>query len=181
MLPADPWPLLFPVFSRGTGKGVEFSATWSDGPLSAWGNLAIAKLDGRQIVGGQASFTAAQLAAAAGHDIAGNSDQRIAGSAGLAWRTGPLRLSGDIAFGSGLPRSGALDAPNSASLPAWSTVNLAAVYRVQGLGHRPLDIRLDVLNAFDQSQKLQDGTSLMGGTALWRPRRGIFVGLEQEL
>lgn len=167
--------------ARGNGKGVEFSATWSDGPLSAWGNLAVAKLDGQQIVSGQASFTATELAAAAGHDIAANSDQRISGSAGLAWRTGPLRLSGDIAFGSGLPRSGAPNAPNLTSLPAWSTVNLAAVYRVRGLGHRPLDIRLDVLNAFDQPQRLQDGTSLMGGTALWRARRGIFVGLEQVL
>lgn len=168
-------------YARGTGKGIEFSANWSEGPLSAWGNLAIAKLDGRQIVAGQAPFSLAALNWAAGHDVATNSDQRISGSMGLTWRTGPLRLSSDATFGSGLPRSAQAFMANTGAMPAWASLNVAAVYRVAGLGHRPLDIRFDVLNALNGARRLQDGTGLAGGLPQWSARRGIFIGLEQAL
>lgn len=168
-------------YAHGTGRGLEFSATWSEGPLSAWGNLAVSRIEGHRIISGQAPFTAAQLAWAASHDVAANSDQRLSGSAGLAWKTGPLRLSSDATWGSGLPRSPEPSMPNIASMPSWISVNFAAVYRIQGLGHRPLDLRLDLLNAFDTTRRIQDGTSLVGGMAQWTTRRGIFIGLEQVL
>ncbi|HZU64357.1 MAG TPA: TonB-dependent receptor [Novosphingobium sp.] len=168
-------------YARGTGKGVELSANWSEGPLSAWGNLAVSRLQGWRIVSGQAPFSAAALAGAASQAVATNSDQRFTGSAGLAWRTGPWRLSGDATFGSGLPRSATALAPNGATMPAWVALNLAAVRRFAGWGRRPLDIRLDVLNALDGARRWQDGTGLAGGQPQWAARRGVFIGLEQAL
>lgn len=166
-------------YARGYGRGVELSATWSEGPLSAWGNLAVGWLDGRGIVSGQAPLTAAQIAWIAAHDVPTTSDQRLTGSAGIAWHSGPLRLSSDATYGSGLPRSLPGGMVNAASMPAWVQLNLAAVYRVTGLHHRPLDLRVDVINALDTPRRLQDGTGLAGGTAQWSTRRGALIGLEQ--
>lgn len=168
-------------FARGTAKGVELSANWSEGPFSAWGNLAIAQAEGGQIVSGQAAFSAATLAWTAAHTIATNADQRFTGSAGAAWRTGALRLSGDITAGSGLPRSLDASTPNMTKLPAWTSLNLAAVYRIVGLRQRPLDLRFDVLNALNGTRQLGDGTGLGGGQPQWSARRGVFIGLEQAL
>lgn len=167
--------------ARGDGKGVELTATWSEGPLAVWSNLAIASLTGREIVSGQVFFAPTQLAWSVSHDVAANNDQLLTGSVGAAWRSGALRLSGDATWGSGLPRSTSAAGPNAASMPAWVSLNLAAVYRVTGLGHHPLDIRLDVLNALDGARQVQDGTGLAGGLPQWSVRRGVFIGLEQAL
>lgn len=166
-------------YERGKAWGVELTATYTEGPLSIWGNLAVARIEGRTIIAGQAPFTAAQLQWIATHDVATNVDQRVTGSLGVAWHSGKLRLSADGVVGSGLPRSIAGGAPNGARMPANAQVNLAAVYRLEGLRHRPLNVRLDVLNAFGARYALQDGTSLAGGNAQWGTPRGIYAGIEQ--
>ncbi|USI72814.1 TonB-dependent receptor domain-containing protein [Sphingomonas morindae] len=163
----------------GRAWGVETRAIYAAGPVSAWANLTVASLRGRAIVTGQAPFTAAQLAWSAAHSIRANSDQRLSGSLGLTWRHGRLQLSGDGVFGSGLPRRSGDLTPNGASVPAYAQANVAAVYRLDGLGRRPLSARLDLLNIFDNRSALQDGTSLADGTAQWRAPRSLFVGLEQ--
>jgi outer membrane cobalamin receptor len=166
-------------YAEGRAWGVDLTATYSEGPFSAWGSLAVARIEGRDIVAGQAPFTAAQLQWIAGHYVATNADQRVTGSAGLAWHAGRLRLSADGVLGSGLPATAAGGAPNGRTLPANTQVNLAAVYRLDGLNHRPLNLRLDVMNAFGARYALQDGTSLAGGNAQWGTPRGVFAGIEQ--
>jgi hypothetical protein len=166
-------------YERGKAWGVELTATYSEGPLSIWGNLAVARIEGRTIIAGQAPFTAAQLQWIATHDVATNADQRVTGSLGVAWHSGKLRLSADGVVGSGLPRTIAGAAPNGARMPANAQVNLAATYRLEGLRHRPLTARLDVLNALGARYALQDGTSLAGGNAQWGTPRGIYAGIEQ--
>jgi hypothetical protein len=118
---------------------------------------------------------------AATHDVATKSDQRISGSMGLTWRTGPLRLSSDATFGRRLRPQRPGVCPPLAPCPPGASLNVAAVYRVTGLGHHPLDIRFDVLNALNGPRRLQDGTGLAGGLPQWSARRGIFIGLEQTL
>ncbi|MDE1916756.1 MAG: TonB-dependent receptor [Sphingomonadales bacterium] len=166
-------------YERGKAWGVELTATYTQGPLSIWGNLAVAQIEGCTIIAGQAPFTAAQLQWIAAHDVPTNADQRVTGSLGAAWHSGRLRLSADGVLGSGLPRTVAGAAPNGARMPANAQVNLAATYRVDGLAHHPLTIRLDVLNALGARYALQDGSSLAGGTAQWGSPRGIYAGVEQ--
>jgi outer membrane receptor protein involved in Fe transport len=166
-------------YATGKGWGVELTATYTEGPLSIWSNLAVAQIEGRTIIAGQAPFTAAQLQWIAMHDVATNGDQRVTGSLGMAWHAGRLRLSADGVAGSGLPRTIAGGPPNGARMNANAQVNLAAVYRLDGLRQRPLTVRLDVLNALGARYALQDGTSLAGGNAQWGTPRGIYAGLEQ--
>jgi hypothetical protein len=166
-------------FASGRGWGVEFSTTWSEGPISAWGNAAVSWLEGREIISGQAPFTSAELTWAVAHYVPANADQRIAASGGVAWHKGPLRLSADATYGSGLPRASPEGTPNGASLPATVRLNTAAVYQFKGLGGHPLDLRLDVLNALDAKGQIRDGTSLARGSPQWMIGRGVFVGIEQ--
>ena len=167
-------------FGHARFRGVELTSTYSEGPLSLWANLAVAKGTGRRIVSDQAEFTDAQLAYVGSHKIPLDLDQRVTASGGASYRLGRLRLSGDILYGSGTRRTAPGGSPNGARLPAYAQVDLAAVYHATGLGHRPADLRLDITNLFDRRYPLRDGTALGGGAPEWGPRRGVFVGIEQS-
>jgi len=167
-------------FADGRVRGVVFSAIYADGPLTAWGNLAVARAEGRRIVSGQASFSPAELALVADRFVPTNSDQTVTASFGATYRWGALRVSADAIYGSGLPRTANGDIPNQARMPSYVQANMSIVYRLDGLRDRPLDLRFDANNVFDARYALRDGTSLGGGDPLWAPRRGVIVGLEQQ-
>ena len=91
-----------------------------------------------------------------------------------------MQFSSDLLYGSGMRRTVPRGAPNDAGLPSYVQVNLAAVSHMHGLGGRPLDLRLDIINQFDQRYELRNGSSLGGGVPQWGTRRGFFVGVEQS-
>lgn len=165
---------------RARLRGIELTSTYSDGPMSLWANLAVAKGTGRKIVSDEGDFTPAQLAYAASNDFPLDLGQRVTASGGASYRLGRLRLSGDILYGSGMRRTAPGGSANEDRLPAYAQVDLAAVYHVTGLGHRPADLRLDVTNLLARRYALRDGTALGGGVPEWGPRRGVFVGIEQS-
>lgn len=166
-------------YARGRTRGVEFSLTYAKGPFSAWSNLAVARAEGLRIVAGGANLPSGVLDYAKARYVPLTRDQAVIGSAGASYRLGPVRLSGDVLYGSGARRTEPGGPPNAATLPGYVQLDVAAVLRLGGLRGRPLDLRLDVLNALDETRRLSDGTALGGGLPRWRPRRGIFVGLEQ--
>lgn len=167
-------------FAEGRVGGVEFNATYAEGPLTAWANVAAARSEGQHIISGQASFTPAQLTAAADGFVHTNADQTVTASFGSSYHWRALRLSEDAVYGSGLPRTSNGAVPNGERLPGYVQLNLSAVYRLDGFQDRPLDIRIDVTNALDARYELRDGTSLAGGGALWGPGRGVLAGVEQQ-
>jgi outer membrane cobalamin receptor len=167
-------------FADGRVRGVEFSATYGAGPVTAWGNLAVARAEGRRIVSGQASFTPAELALVADRFVPTNSDQTVTASFGSTYHWRAFRLSADATYGSGLPRTVAGETPNEARLSSYVQTNMSAVYRLDGLRDRPLDLRVDASNVFDARYALRDGTSLGGGYPEWGRRRGVVVGFEQQ-
>ncbi len=166
-------------YRNGHIQGVEFSTTYTEGPFSAWSNLAIAQARGRGIVSNQFNFTQAHLTFAGGHYIGLDQDQTYTASGGAAYRWGPLQVSSDLIYGSGLRTTPLGGSPNGARLPGYVQVNLASVYHLRRSDHQVLDIRFDVINAFDEHYEIRDGRGLGAGPALWGPGRGFFVGLEQ--
>jgi outer membrane receptor protein involved in Fe transport len=166
-------------YDRARITGLELTATYAAGPLAAWTNLALARGVGRGVSSNQFYFTAAQLAALAAADVPLREDQRLTGSGGASYRWGRLTTSGSLLFGSGLPRTPVGAAVNSAHLGAYAQADLSLDYRLDGWNDRPLEARLDLINAFDTRYQLRDGTGLGDGAAAWGPRRGVFVGLEQ--
>jgi outer membrane receptor for Fe3+-dicitrate len=157
-------------------KGVEFTANYARGPFTAYGNFAISKAEGRDIVSSQFNFQPDELAYIATHYIPLDHDQRYTGSAGATYRWGATRASFDLLYGSGLRADGAT--PNGGKVPAYTTVNLGVAHSFGETG--PIEVRLDVINAFDERYLIRDGTGVGVGQPQWGARRGVFVGVSKR-
>lgn len=166
-------------FAHGRSKGVEFTMTYTQGPFAAWSNLSVSRTEGRDIVSAQALFPANYLANAATRYVPVDQDQTVTASGGASYRLGRLRLSSDLVYGSGVRATRPGGVVNGASLPGYVQVNFAGVLHLSGLGGKPVDLRVDLINAFDARYQLRDGTALGGGSAQFARSRGIFVGVEQ--
>ena len=165
-------------YAKAHSTGVELSMTYAQGPFSAWSSLALADARAKGISSHQSYFSPTELAYAARHWSAPAGDQKVTASGGASLRIDEVRLSASALYGSGFPREEALLGPGGRRLPGHVQVDLAAVYRIDGLRDRPLDIRFDMINAFDSRYRLRADEGI-GGRDEWGPRRGIFVGVEQ--
>lgn len=167
------------AYDRAQLRGIEAVATYSAGLLNAWGNLAWSRGTGRGVSAGGSVLPFATYSYIAAQRVALDTDQRITASAGASLKFGPLILSGDVLVGSGTPRTLVASAPNGSRNPAYATADFALVYHTRLLPGAPLDLRLDVRNAFNRRVALTNGTSIQGGTRGWNEPRGIYLGLEQ--
>ena len=167
-------------YQTGRVRGIEFSLTYANGPLSAWSNIALSDAEGRGIVSNQFGFTPAELAFVDSRFTHLDHDQTYTASGGASYRWGALRLSSDLIYGSGLRRTPVGGSPDGGQLPDYLQINFAGVFRMDGLAGEPVDLRLDLINAFDNRYEVRDGTALSGGVPQWGPRRGVFVGVEQS-
>lgn len=165
-------------FARGRSKGVEFTMTYSDGPFAAWSNLSLSRTEGRDIVSARALFPATYLADAAARYVPVDQDQAVTASGGASYRLGRLRLSSDMIYGSGVRATNPGWPVNGTTLQDYVQVNFAGVLHLPGLGGKPIDLRVDLINAFDARYRLRDGTALGGGSPQFARSRGIFVGVE---
>lgn len=177
----SPFAPVAQTFNYRSGRlaGVELLMTYADGPLRAWGNVALSRSTARGIATGANLFAPAVTAFVDRHWIRIDQDQELTCSGGLSYRFGSLLLSSDVLVGSGGRRSPLTGDPNGARLPGHVTLDLAAVYRLHLIEDRPLDIRLDLTNVSDRRYALSDGTGLAGGAPQYAVGRGIFVGIEQ--
>jgi outer membrane receptor for ferrienterochelin and colicins len=171
-------PIILTPFNYRDGrvKGVEFTANYARGPFAAYGNFAISKAEGRDIVSSQFNFEPDELAYIATHYIPLDHDQRYTGSAGATYRWGATRASFDLLYGSGLRADGAT--PNGGKVPAYTTVNLGVAHSFGETG--PIEVRLDVINAFDERYLIRDGSGVGVGQPQWGARRGVFVGISKR-
>jgi outer membrane receptor protein involved in Fe transport len=167
-------------YAEGRVRGVELSLTYNAGRLSGWANAAIAGARGRGIASNQYYFTADQLSYVADHWIRTANSQTATLSAGMSYRLGVVRLSADMLYGSGLRRTLPGGRPNGAHMPDYLQADFSLVWRIATIGKLPLDLRADIINAFDRRYALGDGSGLGASQPQWGPRRGAFVGIEQS-
>ncbi|MDB5418569.1 MAG: TonB-dependent receptor, partial [Phenylobacterium sp.] len=171
-------PIILTPFNyrEGYAKGVELSANYAKGPMTAYTNLAWSQAKGKDIVSSQFNFDPAELAYIRDHFIYLDHDQTWTASAGGAYRfdTG-TRISADLIYGSGLRRSGTV--PNGDKLPAYTQVNLGASQQFAALGG--FTVRADVINVFDKKYEIRDGTGIGVGAPQFGPRRGVYVGISK--
>src|SRR5207248_7775169 len=127
---------------------------------------------GRDIVSSQFNFDPGELAYIQTHFIYLDHDQTYTASAGFAWRFGEgTRVSGDLIYGSGLRRAGAV--PNGNHVPGYVQVNLGIAHEFTGLPGGPLTLRADVVNVADERYEIRDGTGVGVGAPQFGPRRGF--------
>ena len=79
------------------------------------------------------------------------------------------------------PDGSVLDAiPNGAELPGYTQVNLSVSHRFEQAPGGPIEVRFDVINAFDNVYQIRNGSGVGVFAPQFGPRRGFFVGLTKE-
>jgi outer membrane receptor for ferrienterochelin and colicins len=160
-------------YAKGYARGVEFTADYAHGPLTAYANLAISQAKGKDIVSSQFNFDPADLAYIKDHYIYLDHDQTYTASAGAAYRFAGSRVSADVLYGSGLRRDGAV--PNGGKVNGYTQVNLGAAHDFAALS-----VRVDVINVFDKVYEIRDGSGVGVGAPQFGPRRGVFAGVTRK-
>ncbi len=169
--------LIFSSFNyqQGRAYGVEATGSYHDGRWSESLNIAVGRAQGKNIETGQFNFSATELAYISNHWIYLDHDQRYTLSGSVTYHADWANFSADGVFGSGL-RSGFA---NMNTLPAYATLNLAAMHTVRSDSFGTLEGRLTLINALDRSYELRDGTGIGVGAPQYGQRRTIMVGLSR--
>ncbi len=165
-------------YAKGYIRGVEFTGAYVRGPFSAYANFTLSKAQGKDIDSAQANFDPADLAYIQGHYIYLDHIQTYTASAGASYKFGDSRISADVLFGSGLRRDGAV--PNGDHVPSYTQVNFSLSHDFKSAPLGPFSLRVDLINAFDKTYEIRDGTGVGVGAPQFGPRRGIFAGLTKS-
>jgi outer membrane receptor protein involved in Fe transport len=172
--------LVFTPFNYAHGRiyGTEFTASYADGPVEAYANLALSRAMGKDVVSGQFNFEPDELAYIASNYVHLDHDQTYTASWGVSYQVlEDTKLSMDGLLGSGLRKGFA----NTEHLPLYTQFNLGATQQlhIPGQSSGPL-LRLAIINVFDKVYEIRDGSGIGVGAPQFGPRRGVFVGLTQH-
>jgi outer membrane receptor protein involved in Fe transport len=164
-------------YEKAENYGVELSATYTNGSFKAYGIFAWAQQVATNIVSNQYLFSADELAYIANHYVFTDHDQTYTGSAGASYLWKGTRYSADFIYGSGL-RSGDFNIDHVAP---YATVNIGASreFNVPDLGK--VTARLAVVNLFDTTYLIRDGSGIGVFAPQYGQRRGFYVGLSKQL
>lgn len=169
--------LIYSAFNYEQGRiyGADLTASYKGKALSGYLNVGLTHARARGIETGQFNFDPDELDYIATHWVHLDHEQRLSASAGVAYRFGDaLTLSADALYGSGL-RDGFA---NTDHLPGYTTVNAAVAKTFDlGAGFGKLDTRVAVVNLFDRSYELRDGTGIGVGAPQYGARRAFYVGV----
>ena len=103
-------------------------------------------------------------------------DQTVAGSTGMSYRVAQKTVVGaDVLYGSGLRRGFA----NSEHVPGYVYVNGSVMQAFDFGPLGKLSARLSVLNLFDRSYQLRDGSGIGVGAPQFGARRTIYVAISK--
>jgi outer membrane receptor protein involved in Fe transport len=109
--------------------------------------------------------------------------QRMTGSAGVSYRWYDTLFTANLIYGSGL-RAGELPevVPNSLHATPYAVVNVGIAHDFKwSPDFKPLTVRFDVVNLFDQIYELRTGSGIGEFAPQTGARRGFYFGLSQKL
>ncbi len=175
-------PIILTPFNYANGRqyGLELSANYVHGPLSAYANGSLARNEGKGIVSSQFNFAPDELAYIASHFIHLDHDQRLTASAGATYLWRAVRFGADLIYGSGLRATGPGGVPNGDHLPAYLQVNASLSHRFETGPLQGVEARFDVINLFDERYEIRDGSGVGVGAPQFGARRGVFGGLTKS-
>jgi hypothetical protein len=164
-------------YEKGYAKGVELSAVYSEKHWGGYLNFTVQKAQGQNIVSGQALFGADELAYIANQYIYLDHDQTYTLSGGVHYHFGDSQVNADMLYGSGLRLTPDGGAPNSGTLPAYTTVNVGFTHEWKDTPLGKLEGRLAMINILDKSYLLRDGSGVGVGAPQFGLRRTLYAGL----
>ena len=168
-------------YEKAVNKGVEFSATYTNGNFTTYGNVAMASQKATNVVSNQFLFSPDDLAYLSNHTVNTDHAQALTMSGGASYLWNGTRYAANFIYGSGLRRDSADGTPNGDHVPAYTQVNVGASHEFAMPDNLPLTLRFDVVNLFDESYQLRDGSGIGVFAPQYGPRRGYFIGLSKKI
>ena len=89
-------------------------------------------------------------------------------------------ISADLTAGSGLRATAPGGIPNGISLHNYEQVNFSIVQPVTTGIYKGLELRLDIINLFDEVYEIRNGTGVGVGAPQFGPRRTLLAGITQR-
>ncbi len=170
-------------WARGYSEGGEFKLKYHNGGFNAYANFSYNITRAIDAESNQYVIDAATYEYLLHNYHYTDDMQRMTGSAGASYRIYDTTLSADLIYGSGL-RAGALPdfVPNSLHSTPYAVVNTGVAHDFKwSSDYKPLTVRFDVVNLFDQIYELRTGTGIGVFAPQYGARRGYYVGLSQKL
>jgi opacity protein-like surface antigen len=163
-------------YDKATNIGVELKARYVNGNFRVYANWAWAYQRATNIVTNQYLFGLDELAFIQNNWIYTDHAQVWTGSGGVSYLWGGTRLSADLIYGSGL-RSGFANTDHNAPY-AQVNAGISREYFVPGWA--PVTARFDIINLFDVSYAIRNGSGIGVFAPQYGPRRGFYFGLSQK-
>ena len=163
-------------YNRAYNTGIEFKSVYQKENLRLYANLAAAKQRGTQITSNQYLFDQEAYDYISHHYIYTDHAQIWTGSAGGSYVINGFKGSLSMIYGSGL-RSGFA---NTTHVSPYTQINSTITKQITDLFGSPTTIRFDVVNLIDRAYQLRNGTGIGEFATQYGPRRGFFVGLQQN-
>jgi outer membrane receptor protein involved in Fe transport len=167
-------------YAQGYAKGLELSSIYN---ASRWGsflNLAVQKAQGKNIISGQSLFGAAELSYIANNYVYLDHNQTYTLSGGVHYKLDDSQISTDFVSGSGLRKTPDDGAPNSGTVPSYITVNAALTHEWKKSSMGNIEGRIAMINLFDKSYLLRDGSGIGVGAPQYGARRTLYAGLSKS-
>ena len=170
-------------YARGYSEGGEFKLKYTNGNFNAYANFAYNITRAIDVESNQYLFDAATYAYLLNNYHYTDDMQRMTGSAGASYRIYDTTLTADLIYGSGLRAGGLPDfVPNSLHCTPYAVVNTGVAHDFQwSSDYKPLTVRFDIVNLFDQIYELRTGTGIGVFAPQYGARRGFYLGLSQKL
>lgn len=167
--------LLFSPFNYAKGKiyGLELSSSYRQGNFSAYANFAYAVAKGKDIASGQFNFDPDELDYIASHWVHLDHDQTRSASFGASYLVDGTTLSASGVYGSGLRRGFA----NTEHVPGYVQLDVGALRNFDLPIAGKMEGRFTIVNVFDKSYELRDGTGIGVGAPQFGPRRAFYVSI----
>jgi outer membrane receptor protein involved in Fe transport len=172
-------------FERGFSEGGEYKLKYANGNFKAYANFSYNITEAIGPESNQYLIDAPDYNYLLTHWHYTDDMQRMTGSAGASYRWNDSLFTTSLIYGSGL-RTGDLEspvpvAPNSLHTPAYAVVNVGVAQDFKSSpGAKPLTVRFDIVNLFDQVYELRTGSGIGEFAPQYGARRGYFVGLSQK-
>ncbi|HEY2624580.1 MAG TPA: TonB-dependent receptor [Dyella sp.] len=175
--------LIFSNFNYDFGRirGLEFTANYDSGPISAYFNATVGKAQGKRVITGQYNFGPDELAYINDNYIHLDHDQELTSSGGITYSfTDTTRVGADYLLGSGLRRTGSNGIPNGETVPFYFQLNFNVAHDFTFGSFGKVKTQLAVINALDRTYQLRDGTGVGVGAPQFGPRRGVYLSLQKD-
>ena len=170
-------------YAKGYSEGGEFKLKYNNGNFNAYANFAYNITKAIDVESNQYLFDAATFAYLQSNYHYTDDMQRMTGSAGASYRFANTTVSADLIYGSGL-RAGDLPdfVPNSLHTTPYAVVNTGVAHDFYwSSDYKPVTVRFDVVNLFDQIYELRDGSGIGVFAPQFGARRGYYAGISQKL